>query len=405
MRSSYNLIFFYLLTILFTACDLKDNKSVDPKANFVKVYDNEGFGRAYLPIDVKQTADGGYIVLAKTRLEDSQFYGIYSMKADAEGNFVSSQVLDNNFVNPVGNLMPVGSDFYFFCMNGITLNAKLMKMDANAQITEVSELDVIYPLASAPDGTSGFLLYHYNRDELESVLTKVGINGAKTASKNYSVGVGEFNVEEPIIDHLTGTRTPIPFLCGNAGGRYYFNGFYNYTLSLVFFSFSDDEETEPGVLQGYRDERGISSALHLSGTQFAISRFGFGQNFLLPQVTLNPASGATDSSSDLGGNPFPQLISNAPISLQKMNLNNQNVLLYASTTQDKQMALFAYSESGGTLLGSKYLGFSNPYEMGNVAKTTDGGLIVVGTTYVAGRFPRICLYKLDMEDLKGLIGQ
>jgi hypothetical protein len=31
--------------------------------------------------------------------------------------------------------------------------------------------------------------------------------------------------------------------------------------------------------------------------------------------------------------------------------------------------------------------------------TKDGGLVVCGTTYVAGRFPRICLFKISAEEL------
>jgi hypothetical protein len=62
--------------------------------------------------------------------------------------------------------------------------------------------------------------------------------------------------------------------------------------------------------------------------------------------------------------------------------------------------LYFYDEATGTFITSKYLGFSNPFEIAQVISTEDGGLAVCGTTYVAGRFPRICLIKLHPEDLE-----
>jgi hypothetical protein len=398
---------YFLLSffVAFFACkDLKDNKNVDPTASFVKVYNSELFDKTYIPIDIKQTANGEYIILGKTRIEDSQFMGVYILRADAEGNFIGDQTLDAEFVHPLNNLFQIGSDFYFFCMHGLTLNAKLMRINAtDGQASEVAQLGVIYPLAASLEG-SNFLLYHYNRDELASVISSITPSGSITASKSYSIGTGEFDVEEPIIDHLTGTRPPIPFFCGSVGGKPFFNGFYNYTLSVVFADFNAGEDAVPGVLQGYRDERGLSAGVSLGGNTFAGAKFQYGQNYLLPRVDFNTAEGAVESSSDLEGRSFPQLIPNAPIIIKRMTLGGRNVVLYGSTTQSKQMALFAYDEASGVLLGTKYLGATNPFEIGGFTKTLDEGLAVVGTTYVVGRFPRFCLYKLDSKDLQELLG-
>ena len=53
----------------------------------------------------------------------------------------------------------------------------------------------------------------------------------------------------------------------------------------------------------------------------------------------------------------------------------------------------------GTFISSRYLGFSNPYEIASLVQTSDEGLAVCGTTYLAGRFPRICIFKLSKEEL------
>ena len=43
--------------------------------------------------------------------------------------------------------------------------------------------------------------------------------------------------------------------------------------------------------------------------------------------------------------------------------------------------------------------FLNPFEIANLVQTSDGGLAVCGTTYLAGRFPRICIFKLSKNKL------
>jgi hypothetical protein len=40
-----------------------------------------------------------------------------------------------------------------------------------------------------------------------------------------------------------------------------------------------------------------------------------------------------------------------------------------------------------------------PYEIAAMTTTSDGGLAVCGITCVAGRFPRICLFKISGAEL------
>jgi len=65
--------------------------------------------------------------------------------------------------------------------------------------------------------------------------------------------------------------------------------------------------------------------------------------------------------------------------------------------------LYAYDAEDGTLLSLKYLGQTSPYEIGNFVKTLDGGLIVLGNTFVAGRFSRLCLFKLTKSELEDFV--
>ena len=70
--------------VLVLACAACSNES-DPvanKANFTRIYDNNNFNTAYTPLDLKQTPDGGFLILGSRRLDKSNFTGIYILKVN-----------------------------------------------------------------------------------------------------------------------------------------------------------------------------------------------------------------------------------------------------------------------------------------------------------------------------------
>lgn len=390
------LLLLFLSVILIVSCVEETNSEFDQKS-FTKIYDNNLFTTNYFPIDMVQTEDGGYLILGGRRLEDSNFTGIYLMKADKEGNFVSDVEVDESFVNPIAQLAFMNNTYQFFCMDPLTLQVQLAQTNANLEAVNIAPVNgaLFYPCAARVDGNS-FILLSYNHLDKQSVLAVLNASGTVTQSRAFTIGAGE-EVEEPIINHFIRTDRQYPFEAGRIpGGLYYFNGFYNYTFSLVFTNLNQDEPN--GVIQGIQDDGGLSALQPLSATKFAAARFNFGDNYLLPNVTLNPTG--ISSSVDLAGNTLPELEPNARVKILRASINNKNVLVYGSNTRSKQIGLYFYDEATGTFITSKYLGFSNPFEIAQVISTEDGGLAVCGTTYVAGRFPRICLIKLHPEDLE-----
>lgn len=388
----------FILTLLLlaqAACLEETNPAFDEKA-FTKIYDNYQFSTSYFPIDIQQTADGGYLILGGRRLATTTFAGIYLLKADKFGNFVSDEEIDESYVNPVGDLMKIGADYFFLCMDPLTLQTHVARVDGNGEgftATAVSA-SLTYPAAASLDGTN-IIALSYNSVNLESVISIITSTGTVTSSKGYTIGAGE-GVEEPIINHYLRTGRQFPFQAGKAGSLYYFNGFYNYTFSLVFTNLSQDVPN--GVVQGQQDDGGISALVPVSGNSFAAARFNFGDNFLLPKVNLN--SSGISSSTDLGGFSLPELIPNATVRIIRVTLHNQNVLVYAANTKSNQVGLYFYDETSGELLSSRYVGYSNPLEVAAIKQTAEGDLIICATTFVGGRFGRFCLVKIPQSDIR-----
>lgn len=369
---------------------------------FTRLYDDNRFNESITPVDVAQTPDGGYLILARRRLPESNFSGIYLMKVNARGEFEAGQELESEFVNPVGQLMAADGYYHFFCMGELTVQAHLVRTSADLAEVAINPLQtgLSYPAAASLEGNE-FLLLSYDHVEKLSVLSRVRPDGSVTTSRGFDIGIGE-DVEEPIINHYIGGGKRFPFLTGRIpGGAYYFNGFYNYTFSLVFTDLGQDEPL--GVVQGQQDDGGFSAVMPIASTKFAAARFNFGDNFLLPNVLLSPNS--VTSSVDYPGNTLPELVPNATVKILRTVIDGTPTLVFASDTRAKQIALLFYDEASGALLGSHYLGFSNPFEVGAVIATEDEGLLVCGTAYLAGRFPRVCLFKLPKEELAEKVRQ
>jgi hypothetical protein len=76
------------------------------------------------------------------------------------------------------------------------------------------------------------------------------------------------------------------------------------------------------------------------------------------------------------------------------------VIIFGSNTKSGQIGLYVYDETTGEFLSSKYLGYSNPFEIAALVQTAEGDIVVSGTTYIAGRLPRLCLIKVPKDEIK-----
>ncbi|MFZ6010951.1 MAG: hypothetical protein ACOYXT_11460, partial [Bacteroidota bacterium] len=201
MKKIFILFSAAILALLLASCAEESNPAYDQE-NFTAIFDNNKFSASYFPIDLKQTPDGGYLVLGGRRLEDSNFSGIYILKVDKYGHFIKEVEVDAQYVNPVGDLMESGGQYYFFCMDELTLQSQLVQLDAAAQAITIQTVNagITYPTAAAVDGNN-FILLSYNNVDKQTVISLVNATGGLVTSKAFDIGAGD-DVEEPLINHF-----------------------------------------------------------------------------------------------------------------------------------------------------------------------------------------------------------
>lgn len=404
-RTILSLPLLALVLLLVVGCAEKENAALSTE-RFNAIFDNNQFDLSYKPIDMVQTLDGGYLILggkdkpAEPGVEgvSGPFTEIYLLKVNKLGNFEKELEVPGTLVHPVGRLTVIGDKYFFIGMDN-NVEGQLISIDQNLESLTNTPLGITYPMAMAFVDNQSFLIQSYNHVDQETVISLFSQTGIVINQMAYPIGVGDKDLNQIILDHFLPQREKIPFDVGKTATQYYFNGFINYTLSLVFTDFNNED---PPRVEGQQENGGFSALTPLTGNKFAASRFNFGDNYLLPNVVIDPAGNPNINNDIYSGLYFRELVLNAPVKIHRATLSGKPVVIYGSNTISKQIGLYAYDENNGALLGTKYLGFSNTYEIANIITTTDGGLAISGVAYMAGRFPRICLFKLSKADADAL---
>jgi hypothetical protein len=386
-----------LSVLLMAGCDIRENE-IAPGLSFTKIYNTESFTDTFYPLDVVQTSDSAYLMLSAT---DS--WTPYLLKADTDGNYDWHQALPEPFVNPLQQIYRNNEALYMVCMDELNLGTYILELDPAGGQPDVvfNSPDIEYPLAASVTPDGGWLIQSFDREARRTRLTK--LTPAYDVEWEQDFNIME-DVEEKVIKHLTRTGKRLPFFCGFAAGGgnsgyYYFNGFHNFTISLTFVNPADGEML--GVMNGFRDLEYINALQPLSNGSTALAKNSYGDNFLLPQATVN--SRTVSSSAEFTTNGFPEIDPAAPIIIKNTQIMNREISLFATHTKSKRISLYAYDAEDGSLQDVLYLGQSAPYEIGSFARTSDGGLVVLGRTFVGGRFPRLCLFKLTAAEVENLL--
>lgn len=394
MKLQITAILFIFSALAFFGCS-EDEPEIKPEESFFKIYNDESFENTFFPVDMTQSSDSSYMILGAY-----DYWNTYILKTDQAGNFQWDIKLDEGYVNPIPGLFEIDNSYYFFCMDEISLVTHLFQVTDSTSTPNIVRTynDITYPLHASKTDDGGFLILSYDRNSLSSQLDKLNANFEKEWSESPQYEVLE-DVEEEIIGHVTRIGERLPFFTGTAQGRYFFNGFSNFSFSLHFVDKADGEMT--GVINGFRNESAITRAVNINSNEYALSRYSFDNNFILPKVTIN--ENEVLFSSDFGGNDHPEIEKSAAFYMTRVTVQGVEKLAVATTTKTKQIIIYIYDVNSGELDGSRRLGYNNPFEMVKAEASLDGGLTILGNTYVTGRFPRISLYKLSKYDLEQIV--
>ncbi len=397
IKNISNILIIALLTACMTSC--KDEDMIMDTESYLRIIDDQDYNASFNPISIRETLGGGSIILAGTDAPNSDFQGISIIRLDSLGGFVGEFEMDFSYVTPVGDLMTVDSTHYFFCMEEGTLFVNLVAVDnqgrASAPVRVSGSLR--YPLAAALNADNNFILLSYDPINQRSVISVIEQDGSLFISAGYSIGAGG-DVEPDILDHLVNPSINYPFFVGQDANGYYFNGFYNYTLSLVFTNFGSDPT---GVVQGQQTVAGIRAVRHISGSDFAVLGYQYDKNFVQPATSLSTTG--ISSSVDLFDRAIPEIRPNAPAKIISFTRNSgETLIIVATETEARQGILYFYDTSGG-LLGTHYVGYFNPFTFADLTPTSDDGLMITGTTFVASRFERIYISKLPAQKIDEIV--
>lgn len=387
-------LFIILIFFLFTHCDIKKNE-IKPESSFAKIYNNEKIEGSFYPIDLKQTSDGGFLVLAAANLWDT-----YLLKINSKGEQEWDTTI-TSIVNPIGDLsISNNGSLRFFGMDKLSRQITLLEISQDKNLNELKRFSfTTTALSSSPTPNGGYLLLSYNYDKGKTFFHIISPVFETIYEQEYDPLE---DVTDKIDAHVYRRGISYPFftgtiLNGNTTVGYYVNVFYEYRIALQFI---DAGGLPAGKLDGYSYRGGLSSFLPLANNQFALSRFAFEENFFTPNVPINIED--IQSVSKLNGKQIYDISAYAKVVLKKAIIGGRDILIYGSTTKNNRIILYFYTPTG-EYLGQKYLGAVFPYELFNFIHTNDGGLAILGKTFVAGRFPRVCLFKLSSEEIGGIL--
>lgn len=381
------LIIKLVMVMLHYGCS-SEEELIEPRNSFTRIYETQQFSDRYEPLAIVQTSDSGYLTLSKTEQWKAHLF-----KSDEEGFSQWEMTLEELIVNPLPHLFPLDSGFIMFGMNELSQSLEVYSINPIAKNIELINTisSIMYPLAVHRTEDNGWIFLGYDRESQSSTLHAYSSGFVELWNESYQA---EVDVEEYVVNHIAGVGSALPFFVGTSGSHVYFNGFYNYSFSLVFANRNDGEVA--GALHGYRDESVINAIHPTNIGQYAVAQSKFGQGSLLSNAAISEQSIAV--GSDLPTVDFNEIDENARVVIKEITQAGQDIILYGTQTKRRQIVFYAYAKESGELISINYLGQTNPYLLGDFTVTGDGGLIVAAETYLAGRFSRLQLFKLSEQE-------
>ena len=167
-------------------------------------------------------------------------------------------------------------------------------------------------------------------------------------------------------------------------GNVLFSNIFN-DVSIVFDQESSDLQTGIPIVV-YTD---ADDSLRLATANYTSG----GEEILYPTLEIMPnADEVMFNESEFSSN---ELQLGTSILIKEARLEGNQLLIYAGTTREGRILIAAFDKKSGRLINKKYFGYNSYYEVGAIAQTNDGGLIIAGHTLTAGRFQQLTVIKIS----------
>lgn len=394
--------YLYIIILILTAlsCDIKKS-DMEADINFTKVFSDNHELFAYFPTDIVETEDGGFLILSG--LYDSEalnYPKVHLTKTDAFGTVEWATSPDGAPLSPTRSIASLNGNYYVFCMED-DLDCQIYQIvigESSGNLIHVKEINSKNPLAVYQDSSDNFVLLGFDIIGNKTLFQKLN----SSFDEQWSVSMNAYLGSSYFVRyHLNKEDEEMPFYIGSANGQYYINCFLQTGLSVAFVN--PENGNLLGSIMGNSDEFNIdaaySSLVYLNENSFALARFHNSENYIHPSIEIDPNGNM--HSSQLGNDYIylPELSGNAKVVSMKDQFVDDELLLFASTSKTNQIVLYFFDPENSELVKTHYLGHTNPVEIAAVKRSSDGALIILGKTWVAGRFQRIILYKVSMEEL------
>lgn len=383
---------------ILLVCFACSEESGVSERGFLRVLDDRDISVSYNPVSILTRADSGYIILTEKKVAADELPLAVILNVDEDGNFVSSDSLDVAFRQPIQNLVPIGTNYYFIAMQAADYQAALVTVDDQGSISSTSLLGIGFPLASSRINDQ-LLLLSYDAANTNMRIGLVNTDGTLGNSGAYTIGAGS-DIQQRVLDHFFESDQKLPFFTGvSPSGNYFFNGIYNFTFSLVFTNLG---AAPSGVVQGQGDFGGISAYLP-QPTGGALVGFQYEENFFDINATISET--AITSSINFFTDDIPELGVKANAKIVDIDINGSNYLVIVSETEGRQVILYFYEASTGNLTAIDYIGYINPYTFGDIQVTENNELIIVGSFFANGRFKRPFVKKFSSQELTQIVSR
>lgn len=384
-----NVAILILTLVLFSSCK-EELIEYTPTEKFNSIFDDPKEGASYTPLDVIETDDGGFLVLAE--LANNQ---VFVLKVSSRGEFLWSQELESKFVRAVGNIVRQGQNYYFIASSLPDYTAVLFEInDLEQTIAELRTYTAYRrPLAFSNLTPDTYLLMTYN-DTTGTVLSKLQDGFAMEWARKYDT---IRNAHEKLEAFENFSRADFFVGSYNAGAVIYFNSLRAGGFDLTY---ANNLGIETGTVSS--SERNSISSLTPYGNSLLAANYSVNnQSYFINNYKLG-VNGST-AVEELAGVILQDRLPMNKAGSAIVPVGTAQYLVNAYTTIDGRIKLEFYDVITGAKLAWKYMGGIDPLEVVKIIPTEDQGMVILSKITLAGANKRINLVKFPKAEILDIL--